>query len=205
MIEVCGYTSIVKTTRRQDEFWITRPAQVRALTSPVRQEIVDALESAGPCTMARLGELIGRPPDGLYFHIRRLVRVGLILEREPHREGRHVSAVYDLPGRPVRLRYAAPASAKDLSAVVAAALRTGSREFAAGVREHLRSGAAEPPAGLWGARAKGWLTPREAAEVRGLLTEAMGILRRGAPREGAAPVSLSLALAPVDDKTGDRS
>lgn len=193
------------TTPRQDEFWITRPAQVRALVSPVRQELIDALESAGPCTMARLGELLGRRPDGLYFHIRQLIRVGLIVEREPHREGRHVSAVYDLPGRPVRLRYAAPASAKDLAAVVAAALRTGSREFAAGVRGHLRGGADEPPAGLWGARAKGWLTDGETAEVRRLLSAAMTILRRGAPREGTRPVSLSLALAPVDDKSGGES
>lgn len=189
----------------REEYWITRGAQVRALISPVRQEIVDALESAGPCTMARLGELLGRPADGLYFHIRRLVKVGLIVERAPRREGRHVSAVYDLPGRPVRLRYGAPATARDLSGVVAAALRMGTREFAAGIREHLRGGGGERPAGLWGARAKGWLTDAEVRRVEELLTEAMQVVRRGAPRAGAGPVSLSFVLAPAEGNPGGRT
>lgn len=194
----------MKTPGRQGEFWITRPAQVRALASPVRQEIVDALEAAGPCTMAQLGVLLGRRPDGLYFHIRRLAKVGLILEDEPRREGRHVAAVYDLPGRPVRLGYAPPVRAKDLSAVVTAALRTGAREFAAGVRAHFRAPSPSadprtpaPPPGLWGARAKGWLTPAEAAEVNRLLSEAVGLIRHGSPRPGTRSMSLSLALTPA--------
>jgi len=99
------------------------PAQVRALVGPVRQELVDVLESAGPSSVAELGAHLGRPADALYHHLRRLEKVGLVVERERRKEGRHVFAVYDLARRPVRLNYAAPVRSVDIGRVVAAAQR----------------------------------------------------------------------------------
>src|SRR5262245_58220133 len=109
---------------------------IRALTAATRQEIVDALAGAGALTVARLAALLGRRPDALYFHIRVLLRAGLLVERLPGaaangaatRKNGRTAAVYDLPARPVRLDYES-APRPDLARVVRLALRLAQREF----------------------------------------------------------------------------
>ena len=170
------------------------PAHLRALHTPARQEIVDTLDAAGPCSVARLAELIGRPADSLYHHLRRLVRVGLVVE-ERHKEGRHVFAIYRLQVRPLKLRYERPACSADVVGVVGAAHRLAWREFrrAMGRGDAITSG---PRRTLWGARAKGWLSPDELERVNRLLGEVIELLRAGTPARGRVPVSASFLLAP---------
>lgn len=148
--------------------------------------------------MAELAALLDRPADALYFHVRRLVRVGLVRECGSRRDGRHIAAVYDVAARPVRMSYADPAPAKAVGAVIASALRTATREFAAAVEDQRRDlpGPGRPK-GLWGARVKGWLTPDESARVGELLEQAVALVRAGRPREGTRPVALSFVLAPT--------
>lgn len=168
---------------------------MRALASPVRQEVVDALQAAGPRTVAELAALLGRPADGLYFHVRALEKVGLVVERERRQEGRHVSAVYDLAERPVRLSYDRPVRRADIARVVRGAIRLSLRDFqGALVREGATAG---PERALWGGRAKGWVTRAELREMNGLLARMHEILHAGRPREGARCMSLGFVLAPV--------
>src|SRR3954463_6659873 len=54
--------------------------QIRALASPIRQDILDAVTAIGPCSVAQLAVALGKPADGLYYHIRRLLDVGLLME-----------------------------------------------------------------------------------------------------------------------------
>ena len=175
---------------------ISRPAQIRALVAPARQEIVDVLESAGPCPVARIAELVGRPADALYHHLRRLQRVGLVAETERRQVGRHVFAVYDLAVRPLNVRYDGPAGAGDVARVMASAQRLSWRHFRAAL--HRGEAVLEGPRRtLWGARAHGWLTPAELERVNGLLGELLAALRGGRPGKGSVPVSVSFLLAPI--------
>lgn len=161
--------------------------------APVRQEIVDALDVAGPCAVARLAELVGRPADALYHHLRVLQRAGVVAS-EARKEGRHVFAVYDLRERPVRLPLQ-QARPDDVLAVAGAAQRLSWRDFRAAVRAG--EGVAEgEQRTLWGSRARGWLTPGELARVNAWLARAIELLRRGGPAEGRVPVSLSVLLSP---------
>lgn len=175
---------------------VRRPAQVRALASPARQEIVDALVAAGPCSIAELAAHTGRAPDSLYHHIRILRKTGLILEREARKSGRHVAAVYDLPARPVFIRYA-DAQPRALAKVVASALRLGLRDFHAALGEPgtVPDG---PARNLWGGRVKGWVGPDELAEVNALLARLYELIHSGAPGPGRRPQTFSFALAPVE-------
>ena len=59
---------------------IAEPRQIRALASPVRQDILDAVVAIGPCTVAELAAALGKPPDAMYYHIRRLLAVRLLVE-----------------------------------------------------------------------------------------------------------------------------
>ncbi len=179
----------------QEVYTIRKPAQVRALRSPARQEIVDGLASAGPSSAAELARLLGRTPDALYFHLKALQKVGLVVEREPRKNGRHVAAVYDLPGRPLRLVYESPVRRADVAGVVRGALRLSLRDFERGL-----SAGADSSAGrrvLWGGRVKGWLSPLEIERVNALLKEVQDVVRNGRPREGTQAVSLGFVLAPA--------
>lgn len=181
-------------------FLIESPGAVRALSSPIRQEIVDAVVAAGPCTIAALAQHLGRAPDSLYFHVRRLLAVGLLIERDAARRGRHVAAVYDVPGRPMRIAYdgrlSKPAGRRSINAVVQGAIRLGSRDFARAVESGTSrtSGAARD---LWGGRSKGWLSDADLAELNTLVERASEILRAGRPGKGRRPISLTFVLAPV--------
>lgn len=180
------------------------PAQMRALIAPARQEIVDVLESAGPCSVAELGGLLGRPADALYHHLRRLVQVGLVAEQERRKSGRHVCAVYDLGQRPIRLSYAAPIRRADVARVVSAAQRLTWREF----RRALLAGAGVSEGEqrtLRGGRAKGWATRARLTRVNELLEELVATIAAGTPEEGATPISLAFVLAPSPAKPGARS
>lgn len=176
-------------------FIISAPAQVRALASPARQEVVDALVAAGPCSIAELAAHTGRAPDSLYHHIRVLKKAGLILERDPRKSGRHVAAIYDLPGRPVLIRYAS-AQPRALNAVVASALRLGLRDFhrALGDGRAVTDG---PARNLWGGRVKGWVGPDDLLEMNTLLRRLYELIHTGAPGPGRQPQSFSFAVAPV--------
>lgn len=176
-------------------FIIDAPAQVRALASPARQEVIDALVAAGPCSIAELAAHTGRAPDSLYHHIRVLKKAGLILERDPRKSGRHVAAIYDLPGRPVLIRYAS-AQPRALNAVVASALRLGLRDFHRALAD--RHAVTDGPArNLWGGRVKGWVGPDDIVEMNTLLRRLYELIHTGPPGPGRQPQSFSFAVAPV--------
>ena len=174
---------------------IDRPAQLRALASPLRQELFDVLEAAGPCGVAELAERLARAPDSLYFHLRRLLRVGLVVERERRQEGRHAYAVYEVAARPMRIDRS-KARDKDMQAIVGGILRLAARDFRRGLRypASIAAGSARNHAG---ARVRGWVDAQRLARANQLLEELSDLLRSGRPGPGCEPVALAWVLAPV--------
>ncbi|MBX3379245.1 MAG: helix-turn-helix transcriptional regulator [Phycisphaeraceae bacterium] len=173
---------------------IDRPAATRALVSATRQEIVDALSSAGPCTVAKLADLLGRRPDALYFHVRALQRVGLVRQQPQPNNEKKVGVVYELPSSVVRLDYDAAPRA-DLVRVVRHALKLSLREFE---RECLaiRPVGAGGKRRLWGGRVMGWVTEQELARINSLIEELHSVLRKGRPGADRRAFSLGFLLAP---------
>ena len=56
---------------------VERVEQIALLASPARQEIVDTIEAlGGEAAVAELAAQLGRSSDGLYYHLRHLVRGG---------------------------------------------------------------------------------------------------------------------------------
>ncbi len=189
---------------RSCSFVIDHPRQVRALRSPVRQEIVDAVAAEGPCTVAQLGAQLGRAPDALYYHIRSLARLGLLVERDTGGNGRR-AAILDVPARPMRIRYRPedPAQARALQQLAGAMLRLTARDFRAGLAspDAVPEG---PRRNLWAARAKGRLSPARLARLTALLSEAASIVAGGsrrAPRDGSPLIALTFVLTPVAPRT----
>ena len=177
---------------RHEAVLASKPAALRALASTTRQQIVDVLASTGAGTVARLGELLCRPPDALYFHLRVLERAGLVISRPSTGRG---GVVYSIPGGAVRLDYEL-ASRAGVARVVRHALALALREFE---RECLAS----RPIGrgskrvLWAGRVMGWVSAKQLARVNALLAELHEILSRGRPGRGRRAMSLGFSLAPA--------
>lgn len=79
------------------------PKATSELFKPARLEIYEALQIGGPSSIAELATRLGRPADSLYYHVRKLLAIGVIEElpgeaRESSGPGRR-GAVYSLVGR----------------------------------------------------------------------------------------------------------
>lgn len=176
------------------EVRVSETKALRALASATRQEIVDALTSSGPVTIAELARLLGRRPDALYFHIRALQRAGLVVEGESRRVRGRATAVYDVAG-PIRLDYA-NGSRSELARIVRQAIGLSQREFERACRGGRPVGDG-PTRTLWGGRVMGWVSAAELARVNALISELHAVLRRSRPGRGRTAISVGFLLAPA--------
>src|SRR5262245_3812210 len=152
---------------------VSRADQLRALRSPLRQEIIDAVAASGPRSVAELAEILGRPADALYYHVRRLQRVGLLVTSGTRRTPGRMKEVVDLPGHPVSLpeRTHQPSHRKAVEKIVATMLRLTARQYLSALR---RETVPRAPGRRveWASRVSGWLTAAE----RDRLMRALGEL-----------------------------
>jgi len=181
---------------------IAARAQIAALGSPVRQELVDTLEAlGGVATVAELAAQLGRPADGLYYHVEILRRVGLFVAAAggTSRAGRSERR-YRTPARrgvPLQLVYR-PADRRAVAAVrgvVGGMLRIARRDFDRGLGGAVVVEGARRE--LWASRATGWVSDAELGAINRLLRQLGARLRK--PRGGARRrlVSLCFVLAPL--------
>jgi predicted ArsR family transcriptional regulator len=195
------------TRRGRRAHTIVTARQIAALASPIRQALVDAAAASGPASIAELATHLGRPASGLYHHVRALLAAGLLVEHEappagPGRPAFH----YDVPGRPMRIRYdpAQPATRAPMRKLVSAMTRAAAREFSAAYRPGVRvEGKARE---LWASRTEAWLTDAQVERANALLEELLRLFS-GARRPRAARTrlrSLMWVLAPVNERPKDR-
>ena len=180
-------------------------AEIALLASPTRIEIVDTLEALGTAvTVAGLAAQLGRPADGLYYHLRQLAEGGLI-EEEAAADGRRYRS-RTRAGDRLRLRYrpGATANAEAVGRVAASVLRVAGRDFARAIAdpEAVVEGAQRE---LWAARGKGWVGATELAEINRLLARLMDLLQQPRAARRDRLVSLSWVLAPLDAQPAQRS
>jgi hypothetical protein len=179
-------------------FLITDRRQVHALASAVRQDIVDAVAAIGPAPAPDIARSLGRRPDGLYFHLRLLVRVGLLKESSrDNGKGRRVTT-YDVPGRPLRLKYdfTERAGTVAITRVTASMLRTANRSFArAATSGKVRISG--PHRELWAARTRGWLTEEGLEEVNQIFRRLITLFNTKPEPKHACSYEVTLVLSPA--------
>ena len=183
--------------------------QIRALASPIRQDILDALTAIGPCSVAELAVALGRPADGLYYHIKHLLDVRLLMEVPSNGSGRGELRL-DVAHKSLYLQYK-PASRTNKAAVlrvIGALMRSAERTF----RRGFRPGVAVvegPRRNLWAGRTRGFLSERELAEVNVLLDRLITLMRSGRrDRDNGGSKDRSLyevtfVLAPANRESSD--
>lgn len=186
---------------------VTDPAQFEALTSPVRGEILDLVELLGPLSIAELARCMGRKPDSLYYHVRKLVAVGLLVEGEKRKARRQEEVVDELPGDSVSLHYE-PSETHLVGAVVksiAGMLRLAERNF----RQAYEKGLVRvigKRRNTTHARVLGWFSDEEVVELQEKVDALVGEFRATARRRraGSRLYALTSILVPLEQKGDTR-
>jgi len=178
---------------------VSDPAQVRLLSSPARQEIVDTLAAlGGEAGVASLAGQLGRPADGLYYHLRALV-AGRLVEELPREGGERRFRLAGEGGAPLRLVYdlGPNGNAAELRAFANGLLQVAGRDFESALE---RGDAAVIGAGreLWASRNKGWLSPGDIAEVNAILERLSELTSQPKVAGRDRLISLAFVLAPID-------
>jgi DNA-binding transcriptional ArsR family regulator len=189
---------ISRTQGRAGARVVERAAEVRVLASPVRQEIVDTIEAlGGEASVAAIAAHLGRPSDGLYYHLRHLERSGLVDELPDAGAGRRYRTAVRTGAR-LRLKYrpGRTANATAVERVASGMLRTAQRDFAAAIRDPSVQ-VDGPTRALWASRTKGWVSEAGRVELNRLLERALALLGRGSRPRGARLMSLTWVIAPV--------
>lgn len=185
---------------------IRDPAQVRLLSSGVRQEMVDTLAAlGGEAGVASLAEQLGRPADGLYYHLRALVAGGLV-EELPSDGGERRFRLVGTSGGPLRLAYdlGPNGNAAELRAFIHGLLQIADRDFQAALGRS-DTVVAGPARTLWASRNKGWLAAADVAEVNALLGR-LGELTSQPKADGRDQlVSLAFVLSPTEARSKRRA
>ncbi|WP_344697348.1 helix-turn-helix domain-containing protein [Sphingomonas rosea] len=174
--------------------------QIRLLSSPVRQEIVDTLAAlGGEADVSSLAEHLGRPADGLYYHLRSLAQGGLI--REIRRDGGRLFALVGEGKTPLRLVYdlSPDGNGAALKEFVKGLLHVAGRDFETAV-ESGSAVVAGTRRELWASRNKGWLAPQDIQEVNALLLRLSELTSQ--PRSAGRDrlVSVAFMMSPIDPK-----
>ena len=192
---------------RFDRRAIADPAQIRLLSSAVRQELVDTLAAlGGEASVAALAEELGRPADGLYYHLRALVRGGLLREVPSDGGGERAYRFAGEGDAPLRLAYrlGAQGNQAELAIFARSLLQIAGRDFDEAL--HGENVTTEGPGReLWASRNKGWLSPADIAEVNALL-ERLSALTSQPKRPGRDRLmSCAFVLAPVSPRPKRRT
>jgi len=71
---------IASSRRRAGEkvHWIAEPRQLKALSTPIRHDIIDRLTAMGPLSVKALANVLGRKPTAIYRHLITLEKLGLV-------------------------------------------------------------------------------------------------------------------------------
>jgi len=184
---------------------IADPAQIRLLSSPVRQELVDTLAAlGGEASVAALAGQVGRPADGLYYHLRALVRGGLLVEVE--QDGERVYRFAGAGDSPLRLAYrlGADGNSAEIAVFARSLLQIASRDFEAALKRS-DSVVEGPDRELWASRNKGWLAPEDIVEVNTLLERLSQLTSQPKAPARTQLASCTFVLAPVDARPPRRA
>lgn len=183
------------------------PEQRDALASPLRQEIFGHFSPSEPMSVREVAVYMGRSPSSLYYHVHRLVDVGLLRRAGERPRGTRSEGLYEAVGSARRMEPDGSAETRDaILRTMAAAFRMAERDLESALPEaHEAVSASDDP--LFATRLHFRATPELLEEVRGHLSAALELVEQAIGRpppseaDGSRLCSLTLALLPLRGRT----
>jgi hypothetical protein len=179
----------------------------------VRLEIVEFMRFIAPCALSELAKQMDRPADALYHHVKRLLAVGVVVQRGYRKSGRQTEAIYDLSAEQLDFDFD-PRSGKNANPykrMVAATLRMADRAVRAAVDgdEPVLNDGFRKSLIIRGDTT--WLTEDAVNQINDLLREIDQIVDQGRIKGKGRLFNLTTVLVPVvrtrhaDDDEDDRA
>jgi DNA-binding transcriptional ArsR family regulator len=181
---------------RKKTLLIRNAKQLRALRTPIRQEIVRTLSREGACTVRELAGELGREPAALYYHVHALVGAGIAKEKGKREVGTRSESVYSLvaPRIVIDRRERSKAFLAALGDLQRATLRTAERELAGNLTTRGNKAPDDCTSLL---RLTTRLRPRDAAQVAEMLHKVAEFMTEKDDSEAGEPYSLTAAFTRV--------
>jgi DNA-binding transcriptional ArsR family regulator len=192
---------VVRRAPKASRFLIREPAQLRTLSSPVRQEVLDALAAAGESSIAELAALLGRQPHALYYHLRALERVGLVQRVGVRRNGKSDAVLYAVPAPRMVIEYRLGSGRfeADMGKTLRSMLRLTERDYRRALR--FRSSVAEGASrNLLCSRTKARLTEPQLARVNAHFAAMFEELAGAQGQHAGRLHAVTLVIAPLEDE-----
>ena len=183
---------------RRKTLHIKSAKQVRALRTPFRQEIVQALTKLGACTVRELADELDHEPAALYYHVHALEEAGIAVETDKRSGGGRPEGVYELVAERIQIDRS-ETSEPFLSALAElqrATLRTAERELTRAV-EARGDGTAQEMTSPVLLRLTSRLSPRATTRATKMIRELADFLAESDDPDAETPHSLTVVFAPV--------
>lgn len=185
---------------RRKSFPIETAAQLRVISSPVSFAIIQTLQHLGPGTVRELGPRIGRKPNSLHYHMRRLVNTGMVRKTGTRRSGARTEAIYDVTanrfiGSGLSDR---PALLRPVNEGVASLLRLATRNFAKATetRQNLRETGNRR--NILARHVTARLTNNQLSELNDCINRIDEIFASSIGSEDGQMCALTMVLTPID-------
>jgi DNA-binding transcriptional ArsR family regulator len=186
-----------------DNYIIRSKRQMRALAASTRQEILDVLPRMGTVSIAELAAALGRPADSLYYHLRILRSVGLVLS-EGYRaiNGRREALIRAVaPEMSLCYELGKKGNGSEVNAIIASMLRLGMRDFSSSFKAGQAS-VSGPERELWALRKVGSLSLAQISAVNRYIEHLMRVMADTNPN--GQLYALTVVLTPLYRKGTDR-
>ncbi len=179
-------------------------AAIRTLASPLRMEIIQAFANENErLTVGEIARRVAKPRGSLYYHVRQLARIGVLVEVDTKLVGRRPEAVYKVAAERLTINTdPSSRSGRDAATrLVLSMLRQAGREFETALATGLLDARKGAQVGF---RQRVRLTDADAERVEALFSRIQDICRAaGAKEKGRAyaVTGLVVPLAPEDPAT----
>lgn len=193
-------------SRKPKVFTIREDQQRRAISSPLRMELIGLFTDGAPLSVATIAERMGRPATAIHYHVRVLEKAGLLRRVGKKQSGRRPEALY-LPVADLfkmeQARDAPEETAAMALKAMATAFRMAERDMKAAFTNP-NSKSAGPYRNVFGARMHCRLSKKKLAELNRHLRDIEKMLLRGhrthEPSPDDAFVSFTVALMPLRNR-----
>lgn len=182
--------------RRRKELRVRSAGQVRALRTPLRQEIVQAFTRLGACTVRELADELGHEPASLYYHVHGLEEAGIVIEVDRRKDGGRPESVYSLVAERIVIDRTETSKAflSALSDLQCSTLRAAERELAASIAAAGRAGEHDPATLL---RLAARLKPRDVARAQKMLRDVVEFVAESDDASAKDTFALTVAMVPL--------
>ena len=172
---------------------------MEAIISPLRQDIIEAFTATGPCPIKRIALELGKSADSIYYHVRKLLDVGLLRHIETRRTKRRDEAIYDVPSDKLELSYNLddPSIADAMRRIAASMLRRASKYFDAATElESVEPTGPERNFRVMSGMA--WLTKKDLREVNRHFNAIIELTGKPRSREADQLCAITGVISPVE-------